>query len=132
LCSGSRKRWGRPSPIPVSFSLLVCKIWSLPCASSQRLSSARIRSCWCCGGYGAIWVVIRCFSRGHCIACAADGPWRSIHWLLPLLAWNVLLRRFRLSLCSCAPIEHGWCGTMPVCTFGCGGMLRYFVAYDIS
>jgi hypothetical protein len=44
-----------------------------------------------------------------------------------LLACIVFLRHFGLSLCSCTPIEHGWCGPVPICTFGCRGMLRDFV-----
>jgi hypothetical protein len=129
MCSGSFKRWGGPSPILVSFSLLACKIWSPPCALSQRSSSARIRSCWCCRGYGAIWAVIICFPRGHYTTCAAGSPWRSILWLLPLLACGVHLHCLRPHFGSSTPVEHGWCQTMPTCTFGCGEMLRDFIPY---
>jgi hypothetical protein len=113
----------------VSVSVLACSCWSLSGVLGQRLCSARIRSCRCYEGFGTIWAVIRCFSRGHCIACTSDGCWGSISCTVPLLPCRLNLRLLRSRCNNCAPVEHGWSGARTACAFGCGGMLRAFVQY---
>jgi hypothetical protein len=116
----------------VSVFVLAWSWWSSSRVPGRRLCSARIRSCRCCKGFGTIWVVIRCFSRGHCIACTSDGCWGSISCTVPLLACRLNFCLLWSQCNSCAPVQHGWSMARTAYSFGCGGMLRAFVQYPLA
>jgi hypothetical protein len=111
----------------VLVSVLAWSCWSSSRVPGQWLCSARIRSCWCCEGFGAIWAISRCFSRGHCIACTGDGCRGSMSCTVPLPTCRLNLHLLWSCRCSCAPVEHGWSMARTACVSGCRGMLRAFV-----